>query len=107
MPCTTRPTLTELQKQGQARALERLRQAIGAGTVTLVVSRQGAIALRGWVDAERNDVTDLCAYRKLQNTPEMRRAQAKAEALAGVKVNPRTIAAGVHSHDGGHSWGHH
>jgi hypothetical protein len=107
MPCTTQPTLTEQQRTAQRAALARLQAAIGAGAVSVVVSRAGAIALKGWGDADRAGVSDLCAYRELRNSPEMRRALARAEVLAGRTVDARTIAAGVHSHDGGQSWGSH
>jgi hypothetical protein len=107
MPCTTQPNMTPTARAAQRSALARLQAAIGAGSVTVVVSASGAVALRGWAIADRADVTDLCAYRELRNTPEMRRAVMRAEALAGRTVDARTIAAGVHSHDGGQSWGSH
>ena len=49
----------------------------------------------------------LCAYRALSNTPEMRRALLRAEAMSGTKMDPRAIAAGEHSHDGGATWSKH
>jgi hypothetical protein len=107
MPCLTQPTLTQTQRDAQRAALERLQRAIGAGTVKPVVSRAGAIAFAGWADADRAGVSDLCAYRALRNSPELRRAVARAETLAGRQLDARTIAAGVHSHDGGRTWGNH
>ena len=105
MPCdTTRepPKLMEM-----ARALDRLQKALGAGTVSVVVGASGALAFKGWQD--RGGLSDLCAYRKLQgrNAPELRKAVARAEALAGRRLDERAIAAGVHSHDGGKTWGAH
>jgi hypothetical protein len=88
-------------------ALERLQRAIGAGEVSVIVSRAGAVALKGWAAADRAGVSDLCAYRVLRNTPEMRRAVARAEVIAGRTIDARTISAGVHSHDGGATWGAH
>jgi hypothetical protein len=107
MPCMTQPTLTQVQRSAQSAALARLQAAIGAGSVSVVVGRTGAVALKGWRDADRAGVSDLCAYRALRNTPELRRAIARAEVIAGRQVDARTIAAGVHSHDGGHTWGAH
>lgn len=105
MPCMTQPNLTQTQKQAQQMALKRLQAAIGAGTVQVVIGRNGGIAFKGWAD--NGGVSDLCAYRALANTPELRRALARAEALSGTRLNPQAIAAGVHSHDGGQTWGSH
>lgn len=102
MTCTTQTDLTQQQKTAQQSALRRLQDAIRAGEVTVVVGRNGALAFRGWKD--NAGISDLCAYRALMNTPEVRRAVARAEALAGVKVSRLAIATGVHSHDGGGSW---
>jgi hypothetical protein len=38
---------------------------------------------------------------------DARATEARAEAIAGRTVDARTIAAGVHSHDGGRTWGNH
>ena len=105
MPCMTEPNLTEIQKLAQRKALERLRAAIAIGTVTVVVGRNGSIAFRGWRD--NAGVSDLCAYRVIANSPEMRRALARAEVMSGNKMNPQAIAAGMHSHDGGSTWSKH
>ena len=107
MPCDTRPNLDALQRAKMNEALKRLQAAIGAGSVGIVLSRTGAIALRNWAPEQRAGLTDLCAVRKLRNSPEFRRALARAEALAGVKLNESAIRAGVHSHDGGQTWGAH
>lgn len=107
MPCMTQPNLTQQQKTAQAAALQRLQRAIAAGTVSVIVGRNGAFALRGWADADRAGVSDLCAYRALANTPEMRRAVMRAEAMVGARLSTVAIAAGVHSHDGGATWGRH
>lgn len=104
MPCMTQQNQTPARKSEIAQAIERLQAALAAGTVTLSVGAQGGIAFRGWQD--RRDVTDLCAYRALaaSNSPELRRALARAEVIAGRKVDARVLAAGVHSHDGGTTW---
>jgi hypothetical protein len=107
MPCLTQPNLTPQQKQNQRSALQRLQQALAAGTVTVVVGKTGGVAFKGWADADRNGVSDLCAYRALANTAELRRAVFRAEAAGGQRVDPRAIATGLHSHDGGQTWSRH
>ena len=67
MPCFNQPVTPALRDQ-RREALKRLQAAIGAGTVSLVVSSAGAIALRGWRDADRAGLSDVCAYRELRNT---------------------------------------
>lgn len=104
MPCDTRPNLTEEAKANQRDALARLQAALGAGSASIVISRQGAVAFNGWADAERAGLSDLCAFRRLANAPELRKALARAEAKAGMKLDRRMLAAGVHSHDGGATW---
>lgn len=104
MPCMTQPTLTEQQKASQVDALKRLQAAIGAGTVQIVVGRNGGIAFKGWAQEARSGVSDLCAYRVLANAPEVRRAVFRAEAMSGNKLDPRAIASGLHSHDNGATW---
>ncbi len=106
MPCLTQPNRTPAQKDAARAALVRLQAAIGAGTVQVIVAR-GSIALRGWLAADREGISDLCAYRALANTPEMRRAVFRAEAMSGQRVDPRAIASGLHSHDGGQTWSRH
>lgn len=107
MPCLTQTGLNPIVRAQRMDAIQRLRQMIAAGTVQVVVSSAGAIAFKGWQDSK--GVSDICAYRTLtaQNSPELRRAVMRAEALAGRKLDQRTIAAGVHSHDGGKTWGSH
>lgn len=105
MPCMTQPNLTQMQKQAQLAALARLRAAIAAGTVTVVIGRNGALAFNGWRD--NAGVSDLCAYRAIANSPELRRALARAEVTSGNRLNPQAIASGLHSHDGGATWSRH
>lgn len=88
-------------------AVRRLDAMLANGTAQAVISPQGAIAFKGaWQGAERSDVSDLCAYRVLAatNSPALRKALARAEALAGRKVDMRAVNSGVHSHDGGTHW---
>ena len=69
----------------------------------------GAITFAGFEAAERNGVTDACAYRRIMATgSSLAKAEiARAEQMAGHTVNRQALAAGVHSHDGGGTWGSH
>lgn len=103
MPCDT--VREPVKLLDMSRALDRLQKALGLGQVSVVVGASGSLAFKGWQD--RAGLSDLCAYRKLaaRNSPELRKAVARAEGLAGRKLNPQAMAAGVHSHDGGQTWG--
>ena len=107
MPCDTRlragQTLAQRIDQVKA-ALTRLERYLQAGSVKVQIAPNGAVAFTGWAD--RDDLSDVCAYRTLavQNSWALRQAVARAEAMSGRKVNERAVAAGVHSHDGGKSW---
>lgn len=109
MPCDyVRPNITPEKRKAEVKdALAKLERALALGDVTLKVGPTGSIAFVGWDKARRNGVTDLCAYRKLlaSGSADLRKAQARAEALSGTKVNPRAIATGEHSHDEGKTWG--
>lgn len=100
--------LTEEVVAKRATALTRLETMLAAGTATVAISPTGAIAFKGWNSSDVGMV-DACVYRRLlvSNSPGLRRAIARAEAVSGRKVNPRAIAAGEHSHDGGSTWGRH
>lgn len=109
MPCDTilRQGVTlEQRVKAIDLALKRLEQYLQTGKATIAIAPNGAIAFKGWQGTERDDVTDVCAYRTLasQNSWALRQAVARAEAMQGRKVNERAIAAGVHSHDGGTTW---
>ncbi len=107
MPCdfTIPQGMTVDQRKKQVdEALDRLNKALAIGEVKVKVGATGSIAFQGtW---ERSGVSDICAYRKLvaSGSPALRMAVTRAEALAGRKVDARAVAAGTHSHDGGHSW---
>jgi hypothetical protein len=102
MTCMTQKNLTPTAKQLQQAALKRLLAAIADGSAQVVIGRNGAIAFKGWRD--NAGVSDVCAYRALMNSPEMRKAVARAEVTGGVKLSRLAVATGVHSHDGGSSW---
>jgi hypothetical protein len=65
------------------KAIDRLREKLAAGTAKLTVERDGSVTFRGWTDKE--GLCDGCAYRTLaaSNSPELRKALARAEALSG------------------------
>jgi hypothetical protein len=69
----------------------------------------GAIAFPGWDAKDRNGITDACAYRRIMATGSVlaRQEIAAAEQRAGRTVNRQALAAGIHSHDGGGTWGRH
>lgn len=107
MPCMTEANITPAILEKRQSAVARLEAAIGRGTVNVSIGREGGIAFASWTD--RDGVSDLCAYRALstQNSPILRRAIARAEAMQGRRLDPRAIAAGVHSHDGGKTYSRH
>jgi hypothetical protein len=75
--------MTPARRELMNAAIDRLNKALGEGTATLVIGATGGIAFGGWTD--RQGVSDLCAYRKLAatNSPELRRAMARAEVKSG------------------------
>lgn len=106
MPCAALATTPQARARQQS-AVERLEKALGNNEAQLVIGAAGSIAFKGWTD--REGVSDLCAYRRLaaSNSPTLRRAIMRAEAMSGRKINERAIAAGMHSHDAGATWGTH
>jgi len=106
MPCDSQATTPQARARQQT-AIERLARALGNNEATVVIGASGSIAFRGW--NEREGVSDLCAYRRLaaSNSPTLRRAIMRAEAMAGRKIDPRAIASGMHSHDSGATWSTH
>ena len=112
MVCDTRlrprQTLSERAEEVR-RAVTGLNSLLATGRVTAKVGPQGAITFVGWGDAERDGVSDACAYRRLMATGSaLAKAKiAAAEGVAGRTVNRQALAHGVHSHDGGHSWSTH
>lgn len=89
------------------RAVMSLDKALVRRQVRPVVGPQGAITFVGWPQEQRDGVTDACAYRRIMSggSSLAKSEIARAEQMAGKSVDRRVIAAGVHSHDGGHTWG--
>lgn len=109
MPCDTRlkPRQTISERAGDIRrAIEKLDRSLLRRQVKVTVGPQGAIAFVGWPDADRDGITDACAYRRIMvmGSALARQEIARAEQLSGRSVDRRVVAQGVHSHDGGSSW---
>lgn len=109
MPCDTvlraGVTLEQRVKQIDA-ALKRLEGFLSSNQVKITIGPTGSIAFTGWKPQDRDDVSDVCAYRTLaaSNSWALRQAVARAEAMTGRKVNPKAVIGGHHSHDGGKTW---
>ena len=105
MPCTTLQLNAETHRVRDA-ALDALKKGLAAKTVTVALGPNGSLAFKGWGSPL---YADLCAYRKLlsENFAPLRQAIARAEVLAGRKLNPAAVASGTHSHDGGATWSQH
>jgi len=104
MPCDTRLRANQSLAQRMSevdQALTRLKTQLSNGRVRVTLGPRGEMAFAGWND--RDNVSDVCAYRALtaQNSWELRRAVAAAEAMSGRKLNSAAVVSGVHSHDGG------
>ena len=117
MPCDTvsRQNETVTARTNRiSNAVKRLEDYIARGKLRLVVDRAtGAVAFAGLTDEElraaKDGLLDSCVLRKLtvSNSFAFRTALAKAEATAGRMTNMKAVAAGVHSHDGGKTFGGH
>ena len=109
MPCDSvrlTPEQTQAMRDEEIDdSLRRLEASLATGKVAIGISSDGAIVFEGWED--RDGVTDVCAYMKLtaDGSFELATAVAMAETAAGVTVNAGVVASGVHSHDGGKTWG--
>ncbi len=109
MPCDTRlkPRQTIQQRKAEVlKAVERLNRGLALGTIKPKVGPQGAITFIGFDGADRDGVTDACAYRRIMQTgsQQAKLAIMKAEQMAGRSVDRQALAQGHHSHDGGETW---
>lgn len=112
MPCDTyrNPQQTAQERQAEIdAALAELERQINSGRVNLVIGPDGGVCFAGWSDADRRGITDVCAFRTLTERASwpLQQAVSTAEMQSGRKVNEQAVAAGVHSHDGGKTWGKH
>jgi len=111
MPCDTRirEGQTFVERVSEVKqALARLERYLATGSVTIGIAPNGAVTFKGW-QADRADVTDVCAFRTLSAASSwaLKQAVARAEAMTGRKVNAQAVAAGWHTHDAGKTWGTH
>lgn len=109
MPCDTRlkPKQTIQQRAAEVRAaVARAVKLMAMGKVKAVVGQSGAVVFAGLSETDRDGVTDACMYRRMMAgaSPLAKAAIARAETLAGRKVDSQAVAHGVHSHDGGKTW---
>ena len=109
MPCDTRLKARQSISQRAAevrRATEVLDRKLLKKQVRPVVGPQGAITFQGWTEEDRDGITDACAYRRIMASGSAlaKMEIARAEMLAGRKVDRLVVGQGVHSHDGGASW---
>lgn len=112
MPCDTalrEGQTLEARNREVGEALARLQRMLGQGLVRVRIGPRGAALLEGWPELERAGLSDACALRVLtyQNSWELRRAIAAAEARDGQRYDPRASTVGWHSHDQGKTWGRH
>jgi hypothetical protein len=109
MPCDTMrlPDQTMTQRVEEVKkAVTAIDRLIAARKVTVKVGPQGAITFIGISDEDRRRMTDACIYRtlRLKGTAATKMAIQRAEQVAGVKVDRKVVAAGIHSHDNGATW---
>jgi hypothetical protein len=108
MPCDTRlrnnQSLEDRNREIK-KALAKLEADLRAKRIQVMIANNGGITFQGWKD--RADISDACAYRVLtaEGSWELRQAVARAEAMSGKKVNVNAVGQGLHSHDGGKTWG--
>lgn len=103
--------VTESAEQREARLkkyqedLTRLEVALLSGSVTVAIGDEGSIAFQGWEGSR--DLSDTCAFHHLEmrNSFALHQAIEMAESLSGKKISKEAIASGLHSHDGGKTWG--
>ena len=105
MPCD-RNLKPQQTIQGRAEEIRRVVATLASGLATgrykVKIGPQGGVAFDGLTAAERDGVTDACAYRRLLATgsPLALAAIARAEQIAGRTIDKRMVAQGVHTHDG-------
>ena len=112
MACWTRvkPKQTPEERRDEVRkTIEKVARGIVDGKYKVVIGPQGAVAFSGVPASERNDVSDACVYRNIMSTGSAMARQliARAEQLAGRRVDQKALAGGHHGHfdsNGNVSW---
>lgn len=117
MPCDTyraRGEAPATRTKTIQETVAQLGRDLASGKARAVVGPQGGIAFTDTAGVpyrllSRDRITDACAFRRIMASGSAlaRAAIAKAETLAGRAVDKRAVSAGVHSHDGGATWGRH
>lgn len=112
MVCWTfvRPKQTSAERKEEIRlTVEKFARGLAGGTVKAVVGPKGEVAFTGVPTAERNNVSDSCVYRAIMSTGSAlaRQQIARAEQLAGKRIDQKIVAGGHHGHTDAHgnvSW---
>lgn len=107
MPCDTRlkanQTITQ-RKLEISEVVDRIQKGLVNGNIKLQLSATGgAPAFAGIADADKNNVTDACIYRRIMATGSAL-AKAKLAAAQALLGKPVVTHGGQHSHDGGATW---
>lgn len=110
MPCDyeREPRQTVAQRQAEVRkAKMAMDKMIATNHAKVKVDRNGRVVVTGVPDSVRSRVDDACLMRFIQTHGSVaaRQAVARAERQAGRSIDKQALAAGVHSHDGGATWG--
>lgn len=105
MPCDTRlkPNQTITQRKLEiTEVVDRIQKGLVNGSMKLLLSKDGAVAFSGISDADKNNVTDACIFRRIMATGSAL-AKAKLQAAQALLGKP-VVTNGSHSHDGGQTW---
>lgn len=104
MPCDSKPFRPEQslsdRKAEVKRVVDLVASEIVAGRVVAKIGPNGAIAFQGLTEAMRRGVTDSCVARRIMSgTNALAKQQmARAEMLAGRRVDMKALAGGHHGH---------
>jgi hypothetical protein len=109
MACDVRVSLTAETRQKAKEGLAELARRLASKAASIVIDKAtGAMAIRGWRSSDVG-MSDACVLRRISTSPETRGAYLAAvrdaERVAGRSASRTAQAAGVHSHDGGNTWG--
>lgn len=111
MPCNTKlkAKQTVAQRAAEVRkagaAIDKL---LATGKAGIKVDRRtGGVTFTGIPEDVRDGMTDVCIIKKIwaSGSHGAKQALAKAERAAGRTVDRQAIEQGLHSHDGGKTWG--
>jgi len=106
---TPEQTLRERIDQIRER-MKAIELGLGRNKFGVKVGPQGAVTFTGLSAEDRAGMSDACVLRRILSPSGSALARARIEAaerIAGRKVDRQQVAAGIHSHDGGETWGSH